>query len=193
MPLYGDGSWATINDLASRQSADELLLASIQASQSFVTQTILTVAQVKTDYPAAAQYRGKYVRVSDLWGLVDGVMRCGYNGRIYYWEPTTQPTLAGDQRTIGGNGSATIQPLSSAPIFELVGNLALGQTYNLTLGTDDLWPGAIKEVRNSLTTLLGGLNILGTGIGSTVSSLLGGSRRFVGWDNGTAVVWRQLT
>ncbi len=157
--------------------------------QSFVTQSIITIAQLMTDYPAGAAYRGKYCRVSDLWGAVDGVMRCGYNGRIYYWEPTTQNQLVGQ---LPAASSMTVQPLSSFPILELTSNIALGNTVNITAGLDYAWPGAIKEFRGSMTSLLGTLNIIGTGIGSTLAMALGGNRRIGCYDNGSALVWRQL-
>lgn len=159
--------------------------------QTFVTQNMLTLAQLMSQFPAGATYRGKYARVSDLWGAVDGVLRCGYNGRIYYWEPTTQPQLVG-QMAVNGNGASTVQPLSSFPILELTGAIPLGNTFNVTAGLDFAWPGAIKEFRGSMTTLLGALNILGTGIGSTLAMALGGNRRIGCYDNGTALVWRQL-
>lgn len=165
-------------------------IVAITASQSFLTSTIMTVATALATYPAGVAYRGKYVRVSDLWGLVDGVMRCGYNGRIYYWEPTTQNTLT---VPVTLTGNMTVQPLISAPIMELGGSLPALTTWNLTLGTDNLWPGAIKEVRGTLSSLLGTLNILGTGIGSTLSLALNANKRFACIDNGSALVWRQLT
>lgn len=156
----------------------------------FVSPSPLTVAQLMTDYPASAALKGKYAQVTDLWGAgIFGVMRCGYNQRIYYWEPTTQPSLIGQMAV---TGSATIQPLSSCPIVELTGTIPLGNTFNITAGLDFAWPGAIKEFRGSMTSLLGALNILGTGIGSTLAMALGGNRRIGCYDNGTALVWRQL-
>jgi hypothetical protein len=157
--------------------------------QSFVTQSIVTIAQLMADYPAGSAFRGKYCRVSDLWGAVDGVMRCGYNGRIYYWEPTTQNTLIGQ---VPVAGDMTVQPLSSFPIIELTGSVPTLTTRTINAGLDYAWPGAVKEFRGSLTSLLGTLNIIGTGIGSTIAMALGGNRRIACYDNGTALVWRQL-
>lgn len=156
--------------------------------QTFVTQDILTVAQLMTMYPAAVEYRGKYCRVSDMWGAVDGVFRCGYNGRVYYWEPTTTPQLVGQ---LPITGDTTIQPLTSYPIIELTGTVPALTTYAVTAGTQYLWPGAVKEFRGSLTSLLGTLNIIG--VGSTLNLALGGTRRIGCYDNGSALVWRQLT
>lgn len=157
--------------------------------QNFVTSAIITQAQMWATYPPGPAYRGRYCRVSDMWNIVDGVYRCTYNGRIYYWEPTTQTQLVG---AITPTGSMTIQPMLSSPIIELVGagpaNLT---TWGITIGTDNIVPGLIKEVRGSFSAFLGAVNILG--VGSALNLALGGSRRIASFDNGTAVVWRQLT
>lgn len=157
--------------------------------QNFVTSLILTTADMHATYPAGAAYRGKYCRVSDMWGSTDGVYRCCYNGRIHFWEPTNQNQMPGNYTV---TGSVTVQPMSSAPIMELLGNLPALTTWTITLGTDNLPPGIIKEFRPSLSSLLGTLNVAGLGIGSVVSLALGGNRRFVSMDNGSAVIWRQL-
>lgn len=162
--------------------------ADIPAS-AFVTQDIITTVAMHTTYPAGVAYRGKYCRVSDMWGLVDGVYRCSWNGRIHFWEPTTTPAMPGGMNL---NGNATIQPMSTAPILEFAGSLPALTTWTVTLGTDMLPPGVVKEVRGSLSSLLGTLNITGLGLGSVVGLLLNTNRRFVSFDNGSAVVWRQL-
>jgi hypothetical protein len=158
------------------------------AIQLVTSERILT-ADMFANFPANAANRGKYCRVSDMWGLIDGVYRCTFNGRIYYWEPTTQPQLLGSSIM---TGSMTLQPLSTFPILEIGGNLPALTTWSITLGTENLCPGLVKEFRPSLTTLLGTLNVLGTGLGSTVALLLNSNKRFGSYDNGTAVVWRQL-
>lgn len=156
---------------------------------SFVTPNIITMAQMLATYPASAEYRGKYCRVSDMWGLIDGVFRCTYNGRIYFWEPTTTPKYPGGM-TLTGN--TTIQPMITPPIIEFGGVLPLGSTWLVTLGTDNLVSGVEKEFRGGLSQLLGTLNIGGLGLVSVVNLLLNANRRFVSYDNGSAVVWRSL-
>lgn len=149
----------------------------------------VTIAQLMATYPAGESLKGKYAQVTDLWGAnIYGVMRCGYNGRIYYWEPTTQPQNVGLQNIAG---DMTLQPLTSCPITELTGNIPALTTYNVTMGTNYAWPGAVREFRGSLTTLLGTLNLIG--VGSTLNLVLGGTRRIVCYDNGSALVWRPLT
>lgn len=162
----------------------------VDLPQTFVTQEILSVADLMAQFPAGPTYRGKYCRVNDMWGAVDGVFRCGFNGRIYYWEPTTQPQLIGQ---IPVNSDLTLQPLATYPIIELTGTVPSLTTRAVTMGLDYAWPGAVKEFRASMTSLLGTLNLLGTGIGSTLSFALGGTRRIGCYDNGTALVWRQLS
>lgn len=159
--------------------------------QNFVTNNIITRAQMYLQYPPAEVYRGKYCRVSDLWGNVDGVYRCTYNGRIYYWEPTTQNQMVASMTP---TGNVTIQPMATAPILELLGaGPLIGNTWTVTIGTDNICPGLVKEIRPSFTGLAGVLNIAGTGLASVVSMVLGTTRRFASIDNGTAVVWRQIT
>lgn len=156
---------------------------------AFVTQTILTTADMHATFPAGAGYRGKYCRVSDMWGLVDGVYRCSWNGRIHFWEPTTTPALPGPMNL---TGSTTIQPMSTPPIIELGGSLPALTTWTVMLGTDMLPPGVVKEYRGSLSSLLGTLNFTGLGLGSVVGLVLNSNRRFVSYDNGSAIVWRSL-
>lgn len=160
-----------------------------EVPQNFVTPDIITQSQMWTTYPPGPTYRGRYCRVSDMWGLVDGVYRCTYNGRLYYWEPTTQIQLVG---AVTPAGSMTIQPMVSSPIIELIGAGPPSlTTWGITIGTDNIVPGLVKEIRGSFGSLLGTLNILG--VGSTLNLALGGSRRIASFDNGTSVVWRQLT
>lgn len=156
---------------------------------SFVTPNIITMAQMLATYPASAEYRGKFCRTSDMWGIIDGLFRCTYNGRIYFWEPTTTPKYPGGM-TLTGN--ATIQPMITPPIIEFGGALPALTTWTVTLGTDNLVPGVEKEFRGGLSSLLGTLNIGGSGLVSVVNLLLNANRRFVSYDNGSAVVWRSL-
>lgn len=160
-----------------------------EVPQNFVTPDIITQAQMWATYPPSLPYRGRYCRVSDMWGLVDGVYRCTYNGRLFYWEPTTQNQLVGQ---VTPTGNMTIQPMVSSPILELAGaGPPALTTWGITIGTDNIVPGLVKEVRGSFSNLLGSINILG--VGSTLSLALGATRRIASFDNGTSVVWRQLT
>jgi hypothetical protein len=174
-------------DIQAQLASVQEQISILQSNSSFVTNTILTTAQMKAQFPASAQYRGKYCRVSDMWGAIDGVYRCGWNGRIYFWEPTTQQQLVG-QMTSPTTGTVNVDPLMVPPILELVGT----GPGTLASANTDIPPGLVREVRGSFSSLLGTLNILGTGIGSTLSLLLNGVQRIGSYDNGTAVVWRKL-
>lgn len=154
-----------------------------------VTQERITTAQLLATYPANADNRGKYCRVSDMWGTVDGVYRCSFNGRIFFWEPTTVPRMFNSMPV---TGNTTIQPLNTPPLLELTGTLPALTTWTVTLGTDNLPPGIERQLRPSLSSLLGTLNIVGLGLAATVNMVLGTTPRFVSWDNGSAVVWRRL-
>lgn len=158
------------------------------AGPVFVSPNIMTVADVLNTYPAGASYRGKYVRVSDLYGYVDGVMRCGYDGTQYYWQPTS--TDYG--RDLAVTADMTITPHGHPTSFNLTGSIGLGVTRGITLSPTNGWPGAIKEFKNGLSSLLGGLNILGTGLGSAVAIPLGGYKKFYLDNSGGTLVWRQL-
>lgn len=164
----------------------------LPAGVQFISQSPMLVADLYANFPPAAALKGKYAQVTDLWGAgIFGVMRCGFNGRIYYWEPTTQPQLLG-QVTL--TGDMTAQPLSSFPIMEIIGaGPAALTTWNVTLGLTNAFPGQVKEVRGSFSSLLGTLNIVGTGIGSTLSLALNVNKRFGCYDTGSALAWRQLT
>lgn len=184
-------SYLNTFDLQVQLSGLQAQLAAIEANRAFVTSAVLTTAQMKSTYPAGTEYRGKYCRVSDMWGAVDGVYRCGFNGRIWYWEPTTQPQLVGAMAS--PSSDITIDPLMAPPIIELTGaGPIVGVTRSITFSNADIPPGLVREVRGSFSSLLGTLNILGTGIGSTLSLLLNGVQRIGSYDNGTAVVWRKL-
>jgi hypothetical protein len=180
--------------LKAEVAAAQAAVAALDANRAFVTNEILTTTQLLAQFPAAAGYRGKYCRVSDMWGAVDGVYRCGWNGRIYYWEPTTQIQLVGQMSSPVTNGSTVnIDPLLSPPIIEMIGaGPGTLQSANLNFMNSNIPPGLVKEVRGSFSSLLGTLNILGTGIGSTLSLLLNGVQRIGSYDNGSAVVWRKL-
>jgi len=158
------------------------------AGPEFVAPAIMTVAGVLSDYPASAPYRGKYVRVSDLFGYVDGVMRCGFDGTQYFWQPTS--TDYG--RDLPVVADMTITPHGHPTSFNLTGSILVGITRQITLSPTNGWPGAIKEFKNGLSSLLGGLNIVGLGLGSTVSIPLGGYKKFYLDSSGGTLAWRQL-
>lgn len=146
-------------------------VAGINAPQ-FVQAGSMTVDQLLTNFPAGATYRGKYARVSDYGGYVDRVVRCDFDSDLNYhfWTPT-QPEYG---RSIAVTGNMTLMALKSPPSINFTGSIALGVTRNVTIDLTNRRPGEILEFKGGLTSLLGGLNILGTGLGSGLSILLGG-------------------
>lgn len=168
-------------------------LAAVQAlipASSFVTPDIKTVGEVMSSYPAGSGYRGKYIRVSDLFGATDGVLRCGYdtNSGLYFWQPTT-PEYG---RSMALTQNITVAPLTHPTAINLTGTIGAAITRTVTLDPTNGRPGATIELRNNLTSILGALNILGTGLGSGLSFALSGYKKFfLDW-NGSQLAWVAL-
>jgi len=161
---------------------------------SFVQAAIMTVEALHTAYPPSATVRGKYARVNNYGGSIDKVLRCDFDtvSGLYYWTPSGAPQSF---QTIAMTGNATADPLISGDVIDLTGSIGLGITRTLTLSTLRGRPGDQKIIKNSLSSLLGGLNILGTGLGSGIANLLGATQTYVcQWDTGTsALKWTRLT
>ena len=183
--MSGGGVYPDLNEY--------LRTADLPPTAQFVNTPIntpLSIADLTANFPASAAMKGKYAQVSDLWGIPTfAVMRCGYNGRIYYWEPTTSTQVP---TTMAIVSNVTVQPLTSTPIIQLTGSIGLGVTRNVTVGLDNAYPGATREIRSSLTSLLGNLNILGLGLGSGIAGLVTGSNKIACIDTGSALEWRQV-
>lgn len=149
---------------------------------SFVSDQSMTVDQLHANYPVgmtpgAAAYRGKYARISDYGGYVDRVVRCDYESSsgLYFWTPT-QPEYA---RSVPIVGDTTLYALKHPTTMILTGSISTGQTRNVTIDLANRRPGEIIELRNNMSSLLGALNILGTGLGSFLFNTLGGYSRTV--------------
>lgn len=131
---------------------------------------------------------GRVATVSDLFGVRYSRCRCEMQGGLYFWQPLSSDS-SGNMAT-GANTS--VFPLKNPQSLVLTGTIALGVTREFTLETTGGWPGCVKEFRGGLTSLLGTLNVLGTGLGSAVNLTLGGYRKFVLDVNAGALEWRQL-
>lgn len=165
-------------------------ISDLPPGAQFVSSNPMLCADLMTNFPAGAAYKGKCALVSDLYGAsIYGVLRCGYNGRIYYWEPTTQPEFMSQVNA----ANMTIYPIASAPVIEVMGTVPTLTTYTATIDLTNAWPGMTKEFRGSFGSLLGAFNISGSGIGSSIGLGSGGNRRFVCYDTGSALAMRQLT
>lgn len=143
------------------------------ASTSFVGGTATaptTVANLIANFPPAANMMGQYARVSDLYGTVDDIMRCRFDGVAYRWIPQ-RPSFSGIAANTGG--TVPIVPLVTPPTLRLSGTL---------LGNMSVVPSAVnayvgQQQRVIMEGTLGLFAASITGlIGSNVSLLGGGSK-----------------
>ncbi len=162
----------------------------IAQTPRFIAPDILTVDTLLVTYPANQARRGMYARVSDYGGYVDRVLRCDYFADLDYHQWV--PVLAEYGRAIQLTGDMTLLPLKSPTSVVLTGTLPLGVTRNVTLSTANGRPGEVKEIKAGLTSLLGTLNIAGTGLGSTISLALGGYQKYALDSSGGALAWLRL-
>lgn len=125
-----------------------------------------TVASLLSTYPPSVTYLGKYARVTDLYGTVDDIMRCRFDGTNYRWVPQ-RTEMAGNNTTT--TGTVTVTPLVTPPTLRLTGNLLgnititpastnayLGQRFRVIMvGTLGLFTSTITGLIGSNLTLLG--------------------------------------
>lgn len=131
-----------------------------------------TVAQLLTNFPPTVALRGKYGRVSDLWGNVQTVMVCEGDSSGYYWRPQRQDYAPAP--ITATSGSMQLIPLVTAPIINLTGTL-IGNI-SVTPQTTNVWPGATFTVTSNSVLGLFGINLTGLVGGGTVPLLSGGIR-----------------
>jgi hypothetical protein len=124
--------------------------------------------------PDPSNYVDMYARVSDLFGSKRDLVLASQVGSTSFWQPVRQDY--GATKTI--TADFTVFPLKSPNALKLTGSIGVGATRNVTLSTVGGWPGATFEVNAGLTSLLGALNILGTGLGSGVGLLLGSYQKY---------------
>jgi hypothetical protein len=140
---------------------------------------IQTVAQLKANSPAGSLFRGMYARVTDYAGEIDRVLRCDYFSvaNVYRWIPTQADYgKAYDM----GSADLTVGALTHAKSIILTGTVTLGTTRQLVIDVTDAWPGMVVDVRaSSSLSLLGALQIAGTGLASVVALLAGNYKKFV--------------
>lgn len=140
-----------------------------------------TVASLLANFPASAQYRGMYARVSDLWGSVSTAMICEYDGTNYYWRPQRTDYSVVSTQT---SGSVSLIPLLTAPVITMQATL-LGNV-TVTPSTTNVWPGCTFKI--FAPSSLGLFSITFTGlIGGITSTLLGGATKEVTY---TSSGWR---
>jgi len=143
-------------------------------------------------FPPSAALRGRIAKVTNYGGSYDQTMRCDYESvsNAYYWRPTGTPRSSQD---VVVNANMTLDPIITGDIVRLTGTIGLGITRTVTLSTTRGYPGDMKTIKNDLSSLLGGLNILGLGLGSGIASLIGATTTYQCRWNGSALEWVRLT
>jgi len=168
-------------------AADNILLADLRRDlnavppqlTSYVSPTPMTVAQLLTSYPPSISTLGKYARVTDLFGAVDEVMRCRWDGVAYRWVPQRSDRAVVNTMTAG---SLALTPLVTAPEIVLTGNL----TGNITVtpSATNAWIGQRFQVKRTGLLGLFGINIGGL-VGGLTKAITGGEGSMVytagGW------------
>jgi hypothetical protein len=129
---------------------------------------------------------GKYARVTDLFGEKTDLLLCSNLGTKYYWQPV-RPTYAKAVVVTTATPNIPLTPLKSPSVLYITGTLGAGRS--MMLSDINAWPGASFEIAMD-ATLLGTLNIVGTGLGSGVGVLLGSRKRLFYTAEGK---WQQFT
>lgn len=145
------------------QSAIDQKFASLPTQ--FVTTTVMTVNQLLSTYPASADTLGKYARVSDLYGAVDDIMRCRWDGVAYRWIPQRESFNS----VVATTGTIALNPLFTAPMVRTNGGLTgavqfvpsvtnayIGQRYRIIVnGVLGLYLATVTNLIGSNLSLLG--------------------------------------
>jgi hypothetical protein len=150
-------------------------IISANSNASFVggtATTPTTVANLITNFPPYATYMGQYARVSDLYGSVDDIMRCRFDGVAYRWIPQ-RPSFSGVAANTGG--TVPIVPLVTPPTLRLTGTL---------LGSMSVVPSSVnayvgQQQRVIMEGTLGLFTASITGLVGSNLSLLGGGSKLI--------------
>lgn len=143
---------------------------------------IQTVSELLANHPAGSGAVGKYARVSDLYGSLDEVMRCRWDGVAYRWVP--QRVLDFAKGMAQTSGTITVTPLVTAPVLVLRATLLGNLTVNLS--SANAWIGQAQRIRSPALLGLNSLT-LGNLLGGVTKTLLGGGDTVAvyteeGWD-----------
>jgi hypothetical protein len=121
----------------------------------------MTVAQLLASYPASVDTLGKYARVTDLFGSLDEVVRCRWDGVAYRWVPQRPDRAVVNTMTAG---ALALTPLLSAPTQILPANLTGDIT--ITPSIQNAWIGESYLVKRT-----GALGLFSLKIGGLVGGL----------------------
>jgi len=155
---------------------------------TYIPSTILPGTFTVDTLPPASSNIGKYARVADLFGGKFDLVLASSTGALTYWQPV-RPTYG--SAPVALTSDVTILPLKMPTVIRFTGTISLGVTRNITVSTALAWPGAQQEILMT-GTILGALNILGTGLGSALSVLTGGYRKLSCEIENGALAWKQI-
>lgn len=167
------------NGVTIQQVTDAISAALAGLPTSFVNGgASMTVANLIANYPPASGNAGMYARVSDLYGSVDDIMRCRFDGTNYRWVPQ-RSDYAGTTAATGG--TVNVVPLVTPPVLRTTGTLLGGLT--LAMQSTNAWIGQRQTIVNN--SPLSGLLTTITGlIGSNITIAGSGAQTVVYGPNG---------
>lgn len=132
---------------------------------------------------------GRLAKVTDLFGDQFDTVRCCAVGSFYFWKPQSSDSA----RNYTLTGDMTVKPLTYPQGLRLNGSIGVSVLRKVTLDVEGGWPGCCKEISaGGLGTILGTLNVLGTGLGSGVGLLTGNYKKFMLDYSGGALAWIQI-
>lgn len=143
----------------------------------------LTMDELHTQYPPGSTYSGQYARVVNIYGSIDDVMRCRYDGVAYRWVPQRENYAVENAQA---SGTMNITPLLSPPAIFLTATSIPALT-TLTLNMVDNGRAYIGQRQRIRTppSILGSLIVTGLSIANL--NLGGAQDRFLEY---TASGWR---
>lgn len=161
--------------------ADVLALIAANAATAYVASpaTPMTVANLIANFPPSVTFLNQYARVSDLFGSVDDIMRCRFDGTNYRWVPQRSDFSGTSAAT---SGTVNIIPLVTPPVLRATGTLLGNLT--LSMSTTNAWIGQRQTVVNNSVLGIFAATLTGL-VGSNLTILGGGSQTVVygstGW------------
>jgi len=162
-------------------AAEVLALIVANASTAYVANpsTPMTVANLIANFPPSVTYLNQYARVSDLYGSVDDIMRCRWDGTNYRWVPQ-RDSFAGTSAATGG--TVNVLPLVTPPVIRMTATLIGNVQYSAQ--TANAYIGQRFSIVNNAVISLFTATITGL-IGSNLTVLGGGTQTIVygptGW------------
>lgn len=138
------------------------------------------------NYPPSSAFNGMYARISDLFGSVDDILRCRYDGANYRWVPQREAFTG---TTAVSSGTVSLIPLVTPPTLRLTTSSLTG---NMTINASVVNAYSGQRFRVIVNPLLpiSAFTMQITGlIGSNLTLLAGNTRDIEFGSNG----WFQST